>query len=47
MPRPDQIWLIVGGVHVAVLVVLLTACVTGMGDTCPEVGGSREHCIDP
>ncbi|MDQ3247262.1 MAG: hypothetical protein M3Q52_10315 [Pseudomonadota bacterium] len=45
--RLNQIWLIGAGTFVAVAPVFLAACVSGMGDTCPEVGGSREHCVDP
>ena len=36
-----------GGVLIAVAVIVLAACVTGMGDTCPVVDGSRDHCINP
>lgn len=45
--RLKHIRLIGAAIFVAVAPVVLAACVTGMGDTCPEVGGSREHCIDP
>ena len=39
--------LIVGGVLAAVVVVALAAGGAGMGDTCPEYEGSRDHCINP
>ncbi len=39
--------LIVGGILAAIVVVALAAGGAGMGDTCPEVGGSRDHCINP
>jgi hypothetical protein len=38
--------LIVGGV-LLVLVVVVAAGGDGFGDTCPTVGGSRDHCINP
>ncbi len=39
--------LIVAGVVVVVLVVALASGGGGLGDTCPEIDGSRDHCIDP
>lgn len=42
-----QTVLIVGGVLLAVVVIAVAAGGAGMGDTCPTVGGSRDHCIDP
>lgn len=39
--------LIVGGVVAAVVVVALASGGAGMGDTCPEFNGSRDHCINP
>lgn len=42
-----QTALIVGGVLLAVVVIAVAAGGGGMGDTCPTVGGSRDHCIDP
>ncbi len=38
--------LIVGDVLVAIVVVALAAGGAGMGHTCPDVGGSRDHCIN-
>ncbi|MEO7277420.1 MAG: hypothetical protein ABIW33_05300 [Sphingomicrobium sp.] len=38
---------LVGGVLLAVVVVVAAANSAGLGDTCPEVGGSRDHCINP
>jgi hypothetical protein len=42
-----QTALVVGGVLLAVVVIAVAAGGGGMGDTCPTVGGSRDHCIDP
>lgn len=42
-----QTALIVGGVLLAVVVVAVAAGGAGQGDTCPTVGGSRDHCINP
>ena len=39
--------LILGGVLVALAVVVAAAASSGLGDTCPEFEGSRDHCIDP
>lgn len=39
--------LIVGGVLLALVVVAVAAGGAGMGDTCPTIGGSRDHCINP
>ncbi len=39
--------LILGGVLVALVVVVAAAASSGLGDTCPEFEGSRDHCIDP
>lgn len=38
--------LIVGGVLV-VVVLAAAAAGSGLGDTCPEYEGSRDHCINP
>ena len=42
-----QTALIVGGVLVAVVVLALAAGGAGLGDTCPTIEGSRDHCINP
>lgn len=42
-----QTALVVGGVLLAVVVIAVAAGGGGMGDTCPTVDGSRDHCIDP
>lgn len=40
--------LIVAGVAVAVVVLIAAAgSNSGLGDTCPEYEGSRDHCINP
>lgn len=40
--------LIVGGLLLVGVVVLAAAAGgSGLGDTCPEFEGSRDHCIDP
>lgn len=39
--------LIVGGVLLVLAVVAVAAGGAGMGDTCPEIDGSRDHCINP
>jgi hypothetical protein len=39
--------LIVGGVLLAVVVIAVAAGGAGMGDTCPVIDGSRDHCINP
>lgn len=39
--------LIVGGVLLAVVVVAVAAGGGGIGDTCPTIDGSRDHCINP
>jgi len=40
--------LIVGGVLVVLVVVAAAAgAAAGFGDTCPTVGGSRDHCTNP
>jgi|GEM_PF-2097509 len=39
--------LIIGGVLLAVVVVAVAAGGAGLGDTCPTVEGSRDHCINP
>ncbi|MBA3678275.1 MAG: hypothetical protein H0W74_12880 [Sphingosinicella sp.] len=39
--------LIVGGVLLVLAVVAVAAGGAGLGDTCPEFGGSRDHCINP
>lgn len=40
-------FLIVGGVLLAVVVVAVAAGGAGLGDTCPTIDGSRDHCINP
>lgn len=42
-----QTALIVGGVLIAVVVIALAAGGAGPGDTCPTIGGSRDHCVNP
>lgn len=42
-----QTALIIGGVLVAVVVLAVAAGGAGPGDTCPTIGGSRDHCINP
>ena len=42
-----QTALIVGGVLVAVVVLAVAAGGAGLGDTCPTIEGSRDHCINP
>lgn len=42
-----QTALIVGGVLVAVVVLAVAAGSSGLGDTCPTIEGSRDHCINP
>jgi hypothetical protein len=39
--------LIIGGVVIGLVVIALAAGGAGPGDTCPEVNGSRDHCINP
>ena len=39
--------LIVGGVLVVLVVVAAAVGGAGFGDTCPTVGGSRDHCTNP
>ncbi len=39
--------LIVGGVLVLLGAVLFAAANSGLGDTCPEFEGSRDHCVNP
>jgi hypothetical protein len=39
--------LVVGGVLLGVVVVALAAGGAGIGDTCPIINGSRDHCINP
>lgn len=42
-----QTALIVGGVLIAVVLIALAAGGAGPGDTCPTIGGSRDHCVNP
>ena len=43
----SQTALIVGGVLVAAVVLAVAAGGSGLGDTCPTINGSRDHCINP
>jgi hypothetical protein len=38
---------IAGGGLLVLLVVAVSAGGGGLGDTCPTIGGSRDHCINP